>query len=61
MSILLWEEKGIEVMVTVDRADQEWTGQVGVVPMLFYRARFDTSNTVVFSCGPGDHDAIRGL
>lgn len=48
----LWEEKDIEVMVTVDRADQDWTGQVGVVPMLFYRARFDTSNTVVFSCGP---------
>ena len=47
-----WEEKKIEVMVTVDRADQDWTGQVGVVPMLFYRARFDTTNTVVFSCGP---------
>ncbi|MBN2045637.1 MAG: FAD/NAD(P)-binding protein [Anaerolineales bacterium] len=48
----VWEEKDIELMVTVDRADQDWTGQVGVVPMLFYRARFDTNNTVVFSCGP---------
>ncbi|MCB2178870.1 FAD/NAD(P)-binding protein [bacterium] len=47
-----WEDRNIEVMVTVDRADQDWNGQVGVVPMLFYRSRFDTSKTVVFSCGP---------
>jgi NAD(P)H-flavin reductase len=47
-----WEEQGIEVMATVDRADENWRGQVGVVPMLFYSLRLDTQNTVVFSCGP---------
>ncbi len=47
-----WEGRDIEVMVTVDRADQDWQGQVGVVPMLFYRSRFNTEKTVAFSCGP---------
>lgn len=47
-----WEENDIEVMITVDRADQDWKGQIGVVPMLFYRTRFDTHNTRVLSCGP---------
>ncbi len=57
----LWEEKGIEVMVTVDRADQEWTGQVGVVPMLFYRARIRYQQYGGIQLRAGDHDAIRGL
>ena len=47
-----WEESDMNVMVTVDRADQDWKGQVGVVPMLFYRTRFDNEKTVFFSCGP---------
>jgi NAD(P)H-flavin reductase len=47
-----WEEHDIEVLVTVDRADERWQGQVGVVPMLFYRCRFDNQKTIVFSCGP---------
>ena len=47
-----WEENDIDVMVTVDRADRDWRGQIGVVPMLFYRSRFDTQKTRVFSCGP---------
>ncbi len=47
-----WEDNQIEVMTTVDRADESWLGQVGVVPMLFYRLSLDTDKTVVFSCGP---------
>jgi len=47
-----WEDNRIKVMPTVDRADKSWDGQVGVVPMLFYRLQFDIENTVVFSCGP---------
>jgi NAD(P)H-flavin reductase len=47
-----WEDKDMNVMITVDRADQDWKGQVGVVPMLFYRTRVDEENTVFFSCGP---------
>ena len=48
----VWEANGIQVMTTVDRADESWQGQVGVVPMLFYRCRFDNQKTIVFSCGP---------
>jgi NAD(P)H-flavin reductase len=47
-----WREHDIDVMITVDRADQDWQGQIGVVPLLFYRTRFDTHNTRVLSCGP---------
>lgn len=46
-----WEEAGIQVQITVDRADEKWQGQVGVVPMLFYRFRMDP-NSVVLTCGP---------
>jgi NAD(P)H-flavin reductase len=48
----LWEKAGIQVQVTVDRADDVWQGQVGVVPMLFYRFRMDAPNSVVLTCGP---------
>ena len=47
-----WEAAGIQVSVTVDRADEKWQGQVGVVPMLFYRFRMEPANSVVLACGP---------
>jgi len=47
-----WREQDIEVMVTVDRADENWPGQVGVVPMLFYKLRVAPEKVIVFSCGP---------
>jgi NAD(P)H-flavin reductase len=47
-----WQQKDIEVHVTVDRADENWTGLVGVVPQLFYRVRLDHRRTVAMSCGP---------
>lgn len=47
-----WQQAGIETMITVDRADESWTGQVGVVPILFYRLRVDPRKTVVMTCGP---------
>ena len=47
-----WEQAGIQVHATVDRADEKWQGQVGVVPMLFYRLRLDAPNSVVLACGP---------
>ena len=47
-----WEKNGMETMITVDRADDNWNGSVGVVPMLFYRLRSDNNKTIVFSCGP---------
>lgn len=47
-----WREHDIEVMVTVDRADKSWRGNVGVVPMMFYKMRPDARKTVLFTCGP---------
>lgn len=47
-----WAAHDIEMMVTVDRADENWTGQVGVVPMLFYHLRMHPENSIVLSCGP---------
>jgi len=42
----------VNVEVTVDRAESDWHGRVGVVPTLVPRAQFDPANTVVFVCGP---------
>jgi len=47
-----WEKAGIETMITVDRADESWQGQVGVVPLLFYRVKMDPKKSVVMTCGP---------
>ncbi|MCP4426795.1 MAG: Ni/Fe hydrogenase subunit gamma [Chloroflexi bacterium] len=47
-----WREHDIEVIVTVDRADKSWRGNVGVVPMMFYKMRPNARNTVIFTCGP---------
>ena len=47
-----WEKHNIEVQITVDRADATWRGQIGVVPMLFYRVRLNPKHTVVLTCGP---------
>ncbi|MBE8472022.1 FAD/NAD(P)-binding protein [Streptomyces justiciae] len=38
--------------VTVDRPDQEWRGDVGLVTTLLDRAEFTPTNTVAFVCGP---------
>ncbi len=47
-----WRASDIDVIVSVDRAEEGWRGNVGVVPMLFYKLRPDPRNTVVLSCGP---------
>jgi len=47
-----WRTHDIELMVTVDHADDTWDGLVGVVPMYFYRLRPNPENTVLWSCGP---------
>jgi NAD(P)H-flavin reductase len=47
-----WRDTDIEVLVTVDRATEGWTGTVGVVPLLFYRLRMDPQNSMAFTCGP---------
>lgn len=42
----------LEVEVTVDRGDDSWWGNVGVVPTLIPRAPFDPINAVAMTCGP---------
>lgn len=47
-----WREADIEVEVTVDIGDQDWRGNMGVVPVLFYRMRLNAARTVILTCGP---------
>jgi NAD(P)H-flavin reductase len=48
-----WQQQGIDVQTTVDRASLGWTGNVGVVPLLLDRlATLDPQRTVVMTCGP---------
>jgi NAD(P)H-flavin reductase len=39
-------------METVDRGDEEWTGQVGVITTLMTDMKVDPSKTVAIVCGP---------
>lgn len=47
-----WRTGNIEVEVTVDIADRDWQGNIGVVPVLFYRLRLNAARTRLFTCGP---------
>lgn len=47
-----WNEAGIHVELTVDRADNAWTGRVGVIPMAFYYLQLQPARTIVMTCGP---------
>ncbi len=42
----------VNLMVTVDRAGRDWTGDVGVVTTLLGRIAFDPASTVALVCGP---------
>jgi NAD(P)H-flavin reductase len=42
----------LDLDVTVDHADADWHGNVGVVPALIPRAPFDPHETVALVCGP---------
>ncbi len=42
----------LDVLVTVDNADEHWTGPVGVVTNLLQRIKVNADQTVVFVCGP---------
>ena len=48
----LWQQRGLQVEVTVDRAPSSWLGHVGVVTALIRRAPFDPGNTAAMICGP---------
>lgn len=42
----------LETLVTVDRASQDWTGNVGVVTTLIAKAHFEPEHTLAMVCGP---------
>jgi NAD(P)H-flavin reductase len=47
-----WRAAGIELELTVDIADSDWRGNIGVVPALFYRLRLAADRTRLLTCGP---------
>jgi NAD(P)H-flavin reductase len=47
-----WRDANIEVTTTVDMGDADYHGNIGVVPVLFYRLRLTPARTRVLTCGP---------
>jgi NAD(P)H-flavin reductase len=47
-----WRAAGVEVRVTVDRAEAGWTGHVGVVTTVLDGLPVDPARTTAFVCGP---------
>jgi NAD(P)H-flavin reductase len=47
-----WRAAGVDVHVTVDKADETWDGPVGVVTTLIERASFDREHATALVCGP---------
>lgn len=54
---------GIGLDITVDHADAEWHGHVGVITKLIARTEIDPAKTVALTCGPEImmHFAVEGL
>ncbi len=46
------DRKDVTLMQTVDQADENWDGHVGVVTTLFEKVKIDSKTTVAFTCGP---------
>jgi NAD(P)H-flavin reductase len=48
-----WAERDdVEFHMTLDRADGDWTGNVGVITTLFPKVTINPRNTVAATCGP---------
>lgn len=43
---------GVDAKVTVDHANGDWAGNVGVVTSLVPRVKFDPDNSIAMICGP---------
>jgi sulfhydrogenase subunit gamma (sulfur reductase) len=51
--LALWRERGdVELLVTVDRPDESWSGHVGVITTLIPLIQLYGPNTVAFVVGP---------
>ncbi len=48
-----WKSRpDVELMLTVDRPDDQWSGNVGVVTRLFEQVKVDPRNTIAVTIGP---------
>jgi sulfhydrogenase subunit gamma (sulfur reductase) len=48
-----WEKRDdVELMVTVDRADDEWDGHIGVITTLFEHIQINPYKTIAVTIGP---------
>jgi len=48
-----WERRGdVELHISVDRSDEDWTGNVGVITTLFSKIQIYARNTVAITVGP---------
>lgn len=48
-----WEERDdVEVLQTVDKGDESWSGNVGVITTLLPKVHVNASNTAAIVCGP---------
>ncbi|MFB7917161.1 FAD/NAD(P)-binding protein [Streptomyces sp. NPDC056061] len=50
--LAVWRAAGARVLVTVDRPDEAWQGDVGVVTTLLERVSYDAGEAAAFLCGP---------
>jgi sulfhydrogenase subunit gamma (sulfur reductase) len=51
--LLSWADRtDVEFHMTVDRGDDKWRGNVGVITRLFPKVHVDPRNTVAATCGP---------
>jgi len=48
-----WSKAPANLFVTVDRADEHWKGNVGVVTTLFPKTDITPENAIALICGPG--------
>jgi len=46
------KDKTIDMVTTVDKGDEVWTGRVGLVPVVLEQAAPSASNAVAIVCGP---------
>ena len=48
-----WKQRGdIDIHLTVDRGDESWTGNVGVITTLFPKVQLHPRNTIAVTVGP---------
>lgn len=51
--LAMWEKRDdVELLVTVDRGDADWTGNTGVITTLFRKISINPRNIVGITCGP---------